>query len=1331
MRRTLSILLILVLVLSSIPVVFAANHMSAGAQLKVLGLIEGNLEGDLMEDKTFTRAELAVMLARLNGVENEAIAFNIIPPFNDVEGHWAAAYISYAEEEEWMIGVGDNQFNPNSLVSEQMVATTMLRVLGYDPEWPTAIAEAEAVGIIDDVGGNFVRANAFDMMFDTVNTEIKGSYITLGQKLGVLAMQGSVAIDSAVAINATVLEVSLDEGVEAPVMINASIFAVMDDSNTALSIEAVEFAPWDADQYTVLVTLEEVVEAGEAYTIMSGSSEVNFGGTIPDLDEPIVEDVNTNDYNKVEVVFNEAVRIDDLTVDINESYGTKDELEVLDYSYDGSGTILVTTEAQADATLYDVTVSGAVDLAGNEMATDDSYTFSGQSMDTDEQEVISATIKDSLTIEVTFRTKVDVATAVAVTNYTVTESYGTQDSIDVIDAAMKLDADDQVVEEVVVLTLGEHTKEATLYNLTVEDVNTLYGIGMDLDNNSDTFNGVAQDTEAPDDISVTVISNTEVLVTVTDGSDLSENIDASLFTIAESYGTNDELSVIAVKDIDVEVGEITLTTASQNEATLYELTVAEGLADKFGNVTDEVLTDTFSGLGVADEITEITATNTADKKVRVDFDKNYGSGALNVTNYLIDGGIGYPTQVKAIDNDDNSVLLTVSKLEVGKVYELTVEDVRNADGVAMDPEGLTDTFSGKFGSTTTQLILESVIATDDQTLELTFNKDVDDITGLVDSNHEIEKDAGLANDALQYRYEGDANYNDLVAYAYESSENPKVLIVQTNINGAFNNTNAGEDELYLKVDPEDVVNIDTDASGNIVKFAENTNDISDITVEGVIALDSSTLEVYFNQGVRDMTVSNGGVLNDTFAFVDLDADDSYDAGEGFVDAYATNDAMTEWTFVMATQMAASNPAILEFVIEDENKIDVHTGGTIMPDIVFSADSADQTVEFSKNTTSVDYMDDIDVTMLDSKTVTVVFPEAMDLTDNSNDSVLDLNSSDVFDFDIDADAVDEDPTNADEDNITQVVWDSSNNSATLTLNEAFGTIDGSNLYLGFATTLANKANTKTVKTENGNKLWQEFSVSTAAAEEIGIEDVSANINNATPNAGEIVVTLNQSITSGTYGTIGDFLTDFEVKINGEELIVSDVATFNASYFVNDPNIDDTKVLNPLSLSKFELILDNVYIGANAAEIMDNDTVEVEITSNSQNIVATFNGEGLDIGATSAATVDDMNTDTGVNGTDLTNIQGMITFDDANGGFDLVNGLGALNEETVKLEIAVVGNTATASDGTVDHTIGFTHDYTIGATNHFDSASYTKATQDAYIRLVDPVGNVSSWVEVDAD
>src|SRR6056297_3127124 len=125
MRRTLSLVLVLVLILGSIPVVFADEHMSAGAELKALGLIQGNTEGDLMEDKTFTRAELAVMLSRLNGVESQAMSYNITPTFNDVEGHWAKNYIAYAEEEAWMIGVGGNQFNPNGLVSEQMMATTL------------------------------------------------------------------------------------------------------------------------------------------------------------------------------------------------------------------------------------------------------------------------------------------------------------------------------------------------------------------------------------------------------------------------------------------------------------------------------------------------------------------------------------------------------------------------------------------------------------------------------------------------------------------------------------------------------------------------------------------------------------------------------------------------------------------------------------------------------------------------------------------------------------------------------------------------------------------------------------------------------------------------------------------------------------------------------------------------------------------------------------------------------------------------------------------------------------------------------------------------------
>ncbi|MCK5762534.1 MAG: S-layer homology domain-containing protein, partial [Clostridiales bacterium] len=97
-----------------------------------MGLLKGDQNGDLNEDVALTRAEMMVVLARLYGVEDEAMAFPLPSTFTDVAvDAWYAPYVAYAQLEGWTVGYGDGTFGPEDAVTEQMVATFMLRALGY------------------------------------------------------------------------------------------------------------------------------------------------------------------------------------------------------------------------------------------------------------------------------------------------------------------------------------------------------------------------------------------------------------------------------------------------------------------------------------------------------------------------------------------------------------------------------------------------------------------------------------------------------------------------------------------------------------------------------------------------------------------------------------------------------------------------------------------------------------------------------------------------------------------------------------------------------------------------------------------------------------------------------------------------------------------------------------------------------------------------------------------------------------------------------------------------------------------------------------------------
>jgi len=184
MKKSVALLLISILFISSL--VFASEELTPGEKLADLGLVKGDAQGNLLEDETLTRAQMMVLLARLNGVEIIAENYDTSIVFRDVPvDSYYAPFIAYAYAQGWTKGTGEETFSPEAMVNGQMVATFMLRVLGYDVAWESAINDAAQLGIVDDVTSDpFTRRNAFDMIYDTVKTKVADENQTLGALLG-------------------------------------------------------------------------------------------------------------------------------------------------------------------------------------------------------------------------------------------------------------------------------------------------------------------------------------------------------------------------------------------------------------------------------------------------------------------------------------------------------------------------------------------------------------------------------------------------------------------------------------------------------------------------------------------------------------------------------------------------------------------------------------------------------------------------------------------------------------------------------------------------------------------------------------------------------------------------------------------------------------------------------------------------------------------------------------------------------------------------------------------------------------------------------------------
>lgn len=121
-----------ILVLSTFPAFAATPTEECSAQaLYELGLFRGSDVGFEL-DRTPTRSEALVMLLRLTGAEDAALAGSWTHPFTD--SGWADHYIGYAYENGITNGISATSFGAQSPSTAQQYATFLLRTLGYSSE---------------------------------------------------------------------------------------------------------------------------------------------------------------------------------------------------------------------------------------------------------------------------------------------------------------------------------------------------------------------------------------------------------------------------------------------------------------------------------------------------------------------------------------------------------------------------------------------------------------------------------------------------------------------------------------------------------------------------------------------------------------------------------------------------------------------------------------------------------------------------------------------------------------------------------------------------------------------------------------------------------------------------------------------------------------------------------------------------------------------------------------------------------------------------------------------------------------------------------------------
>lgn len=639
MKRVLSLVLALVLVLGMIPT-FAAEK-TGGEELKALGLLSGNENGDLMEDQTLERQEFAKIIAQLNGALDEAAAYvtpGTFADFDKVEG-WAKPYVAYAEEQGWMTGKDGNMFDPAAELKSQELLTVLLRVLGYDDTWSKVFETAAEVGLVAEEISAITRGDAFELIWTAVSEVVMAdSDMTLGVHLGVLEPAKPVVTDL------TVESVSATNLREVIVEFNNEIDAdTLDKANFTIGGTAATSVALSEDGMTVTAWFEMANQS--TYTLkiatvkdVNGSEVKKFEQqfTVNDFTAPVVEKVTVVGNKKLVVTFSEPVT--PATASVLGNYKINDLLFGGMVTVDGREVTIVLSSRLVDGVHKLAVNSNVVDYAGFKLVANNNEFAVAK----DEVKPAFATLVSAS------QTKVVVTLSEAVeSSFTVSAGVG---------AFVEKSTKDDTTWTLTFNTATPLPLSGT--EITLTDVVDYYG-------NKETikFSVVPTiDLVRPEVKAVTVTAQDEITVEFTKEVDLTagytlKSVKTTPVTQAlnaPAYYVNDDAKVIKTKVVltsvaDLEAGDYTLEVLGVKDLTpLANVMVPYTSVVKVADLTKplvssvEIVAPTTAATGILyikfdEKLDPAAATNKANYSYIVDSVKQVALGENNTVTLLADG----------------------------------------------------------------------------------------------------------------------------------------------------------------------------------------------------------------------------------------------------------------------------------------------------------------------------------------------------------------------------------------------------------------------------------------------------------------------------------------------------------------------------------------------------------------------------------------------------------------------------------------------------------------------------------------------------------------------
>ena len=204
MKRFLTILLAALALTGLLCVSASATSFDgAAAELAAIGMLRGDGNGGYALDSAPTRTQAAIMLVRLYGAEEEAVAAytagDLKCPFTDVN-ETGAPFAAWLADKGLASGTSPDTFGGSNPCTAKAYTIFLLRALGYKDgeDFTTANAQefAMSLGLLDTslFTGKFLRDDLAAMTYQALGMDMKGGETYL---LASLIESGAVDADAA------------------------------------------------------------------------------------------------------------------------------------------------------------------------------------------------------------------------------------------------------------------------------------------------------------------------------------------------------------------------------------------------------------------------------------------------------------------------------------------------------------------------------------------------------------------------------------------------------------------------------------------------------------------------------------------------------------------------------------------------------------------------------------------------------------------------------------------------------------------------------------------------------------------------------------------------------------------------------------------------------------------------------------------------------------------------------------------------------------------------------------------------------------------------------